>query len=168
MENIVLGQIVAPHGVRGDLRIMPLTANVQLFYELDYLLLPDGRRLHIVNARPHKNLILTRVKEVSSIEEAEALRGQKVAVLRKNLPELPEGRYYIGDLLGLPVVDENDAPLGVLKDILQNGSADVYVIQPPQGKEILVADIPENIRKIDLPGHKIVVCLPQWDEEDIR
>ena len=68
MENIVLGQIVAPHGVRGDLRIMPLTANVQLFYELDYLLLPDGRRLHIVNARPHKNLILTRVKEVSSIE----------------------------------------------------------------------------------------------------
>ena len=168
MKHIVLGQIVAPHGVRGDLRIMPLTSNVQLFYELDYFLLPDGRKLHIVNARPHKNLILARMEEVNSIEEAEALRGQKISVLREDLPELPEGRYYIGDLLGLPVVDEEDVPIGVLKDILQNGSADVYVIQPPRGKEILVADIPENIRQIDISGGKIVVRLPRWDEEDIR
>lgn len=168
MENIVIGQIVAPHGVRGDLRIMPLTSNVQLFTAMDYLLLPDGRELHIESARPHKNVMLVSVSEITSVEAAEALRGQKVSVRRSDLPELPEGRYYIGDLLGLPCVDEAGTEIGVLKDILQPGSSDVYVIQPPQGKEILVVDIPENIRKIDLTNHRIVVCLPEWDEDESR
>ena len=66
MQKVVLGQIVAPHGVRGDLRIMPLTSNTQLFMDMDYLLLPDERRLQIVKARPHKNIMLVTVKEITS------------------------------------------------------------------------------------------------------
>ena len=165
MEKVVLGQIVAPHGVRGDLRIMPLTSNTQLFSDMDYLLLPDDRRLHIVKARPHKNIMLVTVKEVASIEEAEALRGQKVSVYREDMPELPEGRYYVGDLIGLPVLDEQGSRIGTFKDVLPTGSKDVYVIQPPEGKDILVANIPENIREIDLKNGRIIVRLPEWDEE---
>jgi 16S rRNA processing protein RimM len=168
MEKVVLGQIVAPHGVRGDLRIMPLTSNIQLFMDMDYLLLPDDRRLHIVKARPHKNIILVTAKEVTSIEEAETLRGQKVSVLREDMPELPEGRYYVGDLIGLPVLDEEGNRIGTFKDVLPTGSKDVYVIQPPEGKDILVANIPENIREIDLSNRRIIVRLPEWDEEEIR
>ena len=168
MQKVVLGQIVAPHGVRGDLRIMPLTSNIQLFMDMDYLLLPDDRRLQIVKARPHKNSMLVTVKEITSIEEAEKLRGQKVSVYREDMPELPEGRYYVGDLIGLPVLDEEGNRIGTFKDVLQTGSRDVYVIQPPEGKDILVANIPENIREIDLPNGKIIVRLPEWDEEDIR
>ena len=165
MEKVVLGQVVAPHGVRGDLRIMPLTSNIQLFSDMDYLLLPDGRQLHIVKARPHKNIMLVTVKEVASIEEAEALRGQKVSVYREDMPELPEGRYYVGDLIGLPVLDEEGNSVGTFKDVLQTGSKDVYVIQPPEGRDILVANIPENIREIDLKNGRIIVRLPEWDEE---
>ena len=165
MEKVVLGQIVAPHGVRGDLRIMPLTSNTQLFSDMDYLLLPDDRRLHIVKARPHKNIMLVTVKEVASIEEAEALRGPKVSVYREDMPELPEGRYYVGDLIGLPVLDEQGNRIGTFKDVLPTGSKDVYVIQPPEGKDILVANIPENIREIDLKNGRIIVRLPEWDEE---
>ena len=168
MEKVVLGQIVAPHGVRGDLRIMPLTSNVQLFMDMDYLLLPDDRRLQIVKARPHKNIMLVTVKEVTSIEEAEALRGQKVSVYRKDMPELPEGRYYVGDLIGLPVLDEEGNRIGTFKDVLPTGSKDVYVIQPTEGKDILVANIPENIREIDLANGRIIVRLPEWDDEEIR
>ena len=168
MEKVVLGQIVAPHGVRGDLRIMPLTSNLQLFMDMDYLLLPDDRQLHIVKARPHKNIMLVTVKEIASIEEAEALRGQKVSVYREDMPELPEGRYYVGDLIGLPVLDEGGSRIGTFKDVLQTGSKDVYVIQPPEGKDILVANIPENIREIDLPNRRIIVRLPEWDDEEIR
>ena len=157
MQKVVLGQIVAPHGVRGDLRIMPLTSNTQLFMDMDYLLLPD-----------EKNIMLVTVKEVTSIEEAEMLRGQKVSVYREDMPELPEGRYYVGDLIGLPVLDEEGGQIGVFKDVLQTGSRDVYVIQPPEGKDILVANIPENIREIDLPNRRIIVRLPEWDEEEIR
>ena len=168
MEKVVLGQIVAPHGVRGDLRIMPLTSNTQLFSDMDYLLLPDDRRLHIVKARPHKNIMLVTVKEVASIEEAEALRGQKVSVYREDMPELPEGRYYVGDLIGLPVLDEEGNRIATFKDVLPTGSKDVYVIQPPAGKDILVANIPENIREIDLKNGRIIVRLPEWDDEEIR
>ena len=168
MEKVVLGQIVAPHGVRGDLRIMPLTSNTQLFMEMDYLLLPDDRRLHVVKARPHKNIMLVTVKEIASIEEAEALRGRKVSVYREDMPDLPEGRYYVGDLIGLPVLDEEGNRIGTFKDVLPTGSKDVYVIQPPAGKDILVANIPENIREIDLPNRRIIVRLPEWDEDEIR
>ena len=168
MQKVVLGQIVAPHGVRGDLRIMPLTSNTQLFMDMDYLLLPDDRRLQIIKARPHKNIMLVTVKEITSIEAAEALRGQKVSVYREDMPELPEGRYYVGDLIGLPVLDEEGKQIGVFKDVLPTGSKDVYVIQPPEGRDILVANIPENIREIDLQNRRIIVRLPQWDEEEIR
>ena len=168
MQKVVLGQIVAPHGVRGDLRIMPLTSNIRLFTDMDYLLLPDDRRLHIVKARPHKNVMLVTVKEITSAEAAETLRGQKVSVYREDMPELPEGRYYVGDLIGLPVLDEEGRQVGVFRDVLQTGSRDVYVIPPPEGKDILVANIPENIREIDLPNGRIIVRLPEWDEEEIR
>ena len=168
MQKVVLGQIVAPHGVRGDLRIMPLTSNIRLFTDMDYLLLPDDRRLHIVKVRPHKNVMLVTVKEITSAEAAETLRGQKVSVYREDMPELPEGRYYVGDLIGLPVLDEEGRQVGVFRDVLQTGSRDVYVIQPPEGKDILVANIPENIREIDLPNGRIIVRLPEWDEEEIR
>ena len=168
MQKVVLGQIVAPHGVRGDLRIMPLTSNIRLFTDMDYLLLPDDRKLHIVKARPHKNIMLVTVKEIASIEEAETLRGQKVSVYREDMPELPEGRYYVGDLIGLPVLDEEGKQIGIFRDVLPTGSKDVYVIQPPEGKDILVANIPENIREIDLENRRIIVRLPQWDEEEIR
>ena len=65
-------------------------------------------------------------------------------------------------------MDEEGNRIGTFKDVLQTGSRDVYVIQPPEGKDILVANIPENIREIDLPNSKIIVRLPEWDEEDIR
>ncbi|MBQ9698680.1 MAG: PRC-barrel domain-containing protein, partial [Acidaminococcaceae bacterium] len=84
------------------------------------------------------------------------------------MPELPEGRYYVGDLIGLPVLDEAGNRIGTFKDVLPTGSKDVYVIAPPEGKDILVAAIPENILDIDLPGKRIVVRLPQWDDEEIR
>ena len=109
--------------------------------------------------------MLVTVKEVASIEEAEALRGQKVSVYREDMPELPEGRYYVGDLIGLPVLDEQGNRIGTFKDVLPTGSKDVYVIQPPEGKVILVANIPENIREIDLKNGRIIVRLPEWDEE---
>jgi len=168
MKKAVLGQIVAPHGVRGDLRIMPLTSNIQLFMIMDYLLLPHDRKLRILKARPHKNIIIVTTEEISTMEEAEALRGQEVSVWREDLPELPEGRYYVGDLIGLPVLDESGNSIGIFKDVLPTGSRDVYVIAPPEGKDILVANIPDNIREINLQEKKIVVRLPQWDEEEIR
>ena len=168
MDNVTIGQIVAPHGVRGDLRIMPLTYNTAIFGKMAYLLLPDGRKLTVLRARPHKNLILVTTREVRTVEDAEALRGQRVSVRRADMPELPEGEYYVGDLLGMDVVREDGSSVGTFHDVLKTGSADVYVIKPPQGQEILLAAVPENIVHIDVAARKMVVRLPEWDKDGIR
>ena len=166
MKKAAIGKIVAPHGVRGDLRIMPLTSNWDIFDEVDKLKLSDGRELTLVSARPHKNVMLVRVEEVTSIEQAELLRGQEVHIFRDEMPELPEGTFYVGDLIGLEVLDEDGKKIGTFKDVLPTGSADVYVIAPEEGKDILVAAIPDNILKIDPKAGHIVVRLPEWAGED--
>lgn len=84
------------------------------------------------------------------------------------MPELPEGEYYVGDLLGMDVVREDGSSVGTFHDVLKTGSADVYVIKPPQGQEILLAAVPENIVHIDVAARKMVVRLPEWDKDEIR
>ena len=81
MENqIVIGKIVAPHGVRGDIRILPLTDKPEQFLDLDYLLLPDGRKLTVKAARFHKRMVLVTTAEIKSMNESELLRGMEVAL----------------------------------------------------------------------------------------
>ena len=107
MENqIVIGKIVAPHGVRGDIRILPLTDKPEQFLDLDYLLLPDGRKLTVKAARFHKRMVLVTTAEIKSMNESELLRGMEVSINAEDLPELEEGRFYVADLIGLPVYDE--------------------------------------------------------------
>ena len=94
MENqIVIGKIVAPHGVRGDIRILPLTDKPEQFLDLDYLLLPDGRKLTVKAARFHKRMVLVTTAEIKSMNESELLRGMEVSINAEDLPEL-EDRYF--------------------------------------------------------------------------
>lgn len=166
MNKVIIGEIIAPHGVRGDLRIKPLTDNTELFSSTDYLLLPDGKKLTVLHAAPHKNIMLVKTREVTSMDAAEELRGLKVAIKKEDLPELPEDTYYIGDLVGLEVVDEAGKKIGILKDVLRTGSVDVYVIADEDGKENLVAAISENVRSIDMQAGKITVRMPEYYEGD--
>lgn len=163
-KQIVIGTIVAPHGVRGDIRILPEADRGELLLKQKVLLLPDGRQLHLEHGRVHKNLILAKVRESASMDEAEALRGLTVSVAREDLPALREGRYYVSDLVGLEVRDEAGNLIGTFKEVLPAGGADVYVITCVDGREELVAAIDENIKKIDLKAGQMIVRLPEWDE----
>ena len=163
-KQVVIGKIVAPHGVRGDLRILPQTDTPEQFLDLTYLLLPGGGKLTLERARFHKNMVLVTAAEVKSMDAAEALRGQSVSIYREDLPQLKSGRYYVSDLVGMPVYDEAGKQLGVFKDALQTGSADAYVIATPAGGEILVAAISDNIKEINMAERRMVVHLPEWEE----
>lgn len=167
MQNqIVIGKIVAPHGVRGDIRILPLTEKPEQFLALDYLLLADGRRLTLKHARFHKRMVLATVEEITSMNEAELLRGQEVFINAEDLPELDEGQFYVADLVGLPVYDEQGAQLGVFKDALNTGSNDVYVIAVPGAKDILLPALKIYVKEINLAEKRIVVKLPEWVDEE--
>ncbi|MDO4921509.1 MAG: ribosome maturation factor RimM [Phascolarctobacterium sp.] len=164
-NQIVIGKIVAPHGVRGDIRILPLTEKPEQFLELDYLLLADGRRLTLKHARFHKRMVLATVAEINSMNEAELLRGQEVLINAGDLPELEEGQFYVADLIGLPVYDEQGAQIGTFKDALTTGSNDVYVIAVPGAKDILLPALKIYVKEINLAEKRIVVTLPEWVDE---
>ena len=167
MDNqIVIGKIVAPHGVRGDIRILPLTDKPEQFLDLDYLLLPDGRKLTVKAARFHKRMVLVTTAEIKSMNESELLRGMEVSIYAEDLPELEEGRFYVADLIGLPVYDEHGEQIGTFKDALSTGSNDVYVIAVPGQKDYLLPALKKYVKEINLAEKRIVVELPEWVEAE--
>ncbi len=165
-KEIVIGKIVAPHGVRGDIRIMPLTDRPEQFLDLDYLLLEDGRQLTIKNARFHKRMVLVTTKEITTMNEAELLRDKKILIRAEDLPPLEEGRFYVADLIGLPVFNEQGEQLGTFKDSLSTGSNDVYVIAVPEGKDLLIPALKIYVKEINLAEKRIVVNVPEWIDEE--
>lgn len=166
MQNqIVIGKIVAPHGVRGDIRILPLTETPEIFLDLEYLLLEKGGRLTITNARFQKNMVLLSTEEITNMDEAEKFRNQNVLVEKEKLPPLPKGRYYVSDLVGFVCLNEQGENIGIFRDTMQTGSNDVFVIKGNDGKEILVPAIRDYILEIDTEKKEILVRLPKWEDE---
>ncbi len=163
--EIVIGKVVAPHGVRGDIRIMPLTERPERFLDFRELLLEDGRKLTVLNMRFHKRMLLASTKEITSMDQAELLRGKKIFIDAEILPELEEDRYYVADLIGLPVFDDTGKELGTFKDTISTGSNDVYVISVPNAKDILIPALKIYIKEIDITGGRIVVKLPEWTDD---
>ncbi len=164
-KEIVIGKIVAPHGVRGDIRIMPLTDRPEQFLNLSYLLLEDGRQLTVKAARFHKRMVLVSTKEITTMNDAELLRDKKILIRAEDLPPLEEGRFYVADLIGLPVFDEEGKQLGTFKDSITTGSNDVYIVAVPGSKDLLIPALKIYVREINLQEKRIVVKLPEWTDE---
>ncbi|MBQ2134992.1 MAG: 16S rRNA processing protein RimM [Phascolarctobacterium sp.] len=165
-KEIIIGKIVAPHGVRGDIRILPLTEKPDLFLDLEYLLLEGGKKLTVKNARFQKRMILVTTKEVTSMNEAELLRDKNIYIKAEDLPELEDDEFYVADLVGIPVYDLEGKQIGTFKDSLSTGSNDVYIIAVPGAKDILVPALKEYFKEINLAEKRIVVKLPEWTDEE--
>lgn len=165
-KEIIIGKIVAPHGVRGDIRILPLTEKPDLFLDLAYLLLEGGKKLTVKNARFQKRMILVTTKEITSMNEAELLRDKNIYIKAEDLPELEDDEFYVADLVGIPVYDLEGKQIGTFKDSLSTGSNDVYIIAVPGAKDILVPALKEYFKEINLAEKRIVVKLPEWTDEE--
>jgi len=163
-QQIVIGKIVAPHGVRGEFRIMPLTDNPKQYAEMKKLCLADGKTLTVETIRFHKNMVLAKTREVTSMNEAELLRNKEIVINREDLPPLAKGRFYVADIIGFQVVSPEGELLGTLKDVITPGKTDVFVLTATDGKEILVAAIDSNIKAINMAEKKIIAVLPEWVE----
>ena len=129
MDNMLeIGQVVNTHGVRGELKIMPWCDDPAIYDELEYFYI-DGRRYNIKRTRLHKNCEIVAVEGIDNINDAELLKNKIVTVEREALGELPEGTYYIADLLGLEVKTVEGRVLGKIFDVIRTGSNDVYHIK---------------------------------------
>lgn len=148
-----IGVITEPHGVRGEVKVFPTTDEPERIKKIKEIILDDGREkrtLHPEAVRRQKNLLLIKFKEFNDRDSVERLRKKELYVNREYATPLNEDEYYISDLIGLNVVDEEDREIGVLKDVLQTGANDVYQIVLNDGKELLLPAIRQCVLQVDI------------------
>ncbi len=161
-EKVIIGRIVAPHGVRGDLRMFPEIDRPEVLKSLKHLWI-GGVKYTLLSARPHKNIYILHVEGLVDRNQTERMRNLDVEVLASELPERKDGTYYYYQLLGLDVVTEDGAPLGKLSEIIETKANNVYSVKTPEGKDILIPAIPPCILSVNLDQGTMTVRLMEWD-----
>jgi len=161
---VTVGKIVAPHGHRGAVRILPLTDFPERFFRMETAVVFNGserKTWAIESVGRHKRFILAKFTEINDISAAEQLRGAFIQVPREEVVPLPPGHYYVFEIVGLKVWSEEGAFLGEVGAVLKTGANDVYSVTSPEGREILIPALKEVVREIDVAGKRMVVRLPE-------
>ena len=161
-EKLEVGQIVNTFGIKGFVKIYPYVNDIKRFDDLKtvYVKIKNEQKiLEIEEVKYQKNMVLVKFKGIETVEEANKLRNYYVEIDRKDAIPLEEGEYFIADLLGLDVYIDTGEKLGVLEDIYNTGSSDIYVVKNELGKQFLLPYIDEVIKKIDLENGRITVHL---------
>lgn len=163
MNYLEAGKIVNTHGLRGEVKLVPWTDSPQTFEEIDYVFIKKKTgdvRLDIERLKYQKNNLIVKFNQISSIEEAEKLKNQTVYIDRDALGELPEGVYYIADIIGLAAVDEFGNAVGTVVDIFNTGANDIYDIKR-EGKKNLLLPVIDDVITVDLENERVVVKIPE-------
>ena len=163
MKDILeIGQIVNTRGLRGEVKVNSFSQDSKRFEKLDVIYIKENNELKsykIEKVTYNKNQVILKLENINHIDYAEKLRNKYIYVKKSQLEDLPEGVYYISDLIGLDVYDEKNNYLGKVDDIFSTKSNDVYVIKNELGVSKLLPGTDEVIKNIDLDKKKIVVNL---------
>ena len=161
-EYLELGQIVNVRGLKGEVKLNSFAEDDKVFETLKTVFVKKKNEMlekKIEKVSYTKNQVVLKFKDCNSIDEAEALRNTYLLVKKEDLGELPEGVYYLADLIGLDVYTEEGELLGKVDDIYSTGANDIYVVKNEEGKEKLLPGIDEVIKNIDIDSGKITVNL---------
>jgi 16S rRNA processing protein RimM len=150
-----IGKIAGTHGIRGELRVEPWCDSPAFLAEFSSVYL-NGAERKVKSARPHKSLVLMMLEGIDTVEAAQALRGTVIHIDRTGVA-LPEGRYFIQDLIGLSVLDGTEH-IGTLYDVLTAPAHDVYMVRGGDGDRMIPA-VPEFVKGIDIDAGIIRVEL---------
>ena len=160
-NRIVIGKAGAPHGIRGELRVIPLTDFPERFEELKQVYVGD-ELLDVESAKYHKQFVVIKFKQYPVREEVARLTGQLLYIDKKDAMPLEEGEYYTFDIIGLAVYDIAGDSLGTVTDVLKTGSNDVYVVSKKGvAKQLLVPALKAVVKEIDIENGRMVVDMPE-------
>ena len=163
MEQIFqVGIISSTHGVRGEVKVFPTTDDVKRFKKLKEVLLDTGKEtltLEIEGVKFFKQFAILKFKGYDNIDDIVKYRGKSLFVTRENAVKLQKDEYFIADLIGLKVVNEDGSFTGVLKDVMETGANDVYIVEREDGKEVLIPAIKDCILQVDFEKEQVLVHL---------
>ncbi len=164
LEYLIVGQLINTHGVKGELKATALTDDPNRFRELKWVYIDKNGKLEkydIAGVKFFKQFVILKFSNVDTIEEAEKLKGMYMKIDRANAVKLPKDTFFITDILGMSVFDENNTLLGKLVDVIQTGSNDVYVVRNAEGNEILIPALKSVVKEVSLEDGRISVILPK-------
>ncbi len=171
-----VGIITATHGLKGEVKVFPTTDDVKRFKRLKKVTLDTGKAqtfgtiLEIESVKFSKQFVLVKFKGIDSIEEVEKYRKAALMVPRSEAVPLKKDEYFIADLIGLSVRDEDGTELGTLKDVMETGANDVYVIALLDGRECLLPAIKQCVLEVNVEDGFIRIHMLEGllDEPDSR
>ncbi|MCY3573197.1 MAG: ribosome maturation factor RimM [Chloroflexi bacterium] len=165
-RQLVIGEILRPHGVRGEVRMRVHSQDPQALQRLRYIYLADKQsssareRVELLRLRFNKTYALLSLSGYARREQAEALRGKLVYCDLEQLPPLDEGEYFLFQLHGLQVIADG-VEIGRIRDVLETGANDVYILESADYGELLIPAHEETIEQIDFASGVIHMSLPE-------
>lgn len=164
---LLLGEVLRPHGVRGELKIRVLTDYPERIAQLDMVYVGDDPNAdaavgyRVENMRSQNEYGLLKLRGVDTRDQADTLRQMYVMVALEEAVPLEEGEFYIYQLIGLNVQTHNGQPLGTLTEVLETGANNVYIVDSPQYGEVLIPALDDTILSIDVEAGVMIVKLPE-------
>lgn len=149
------GQIVSTHGIQGEVRIQPWADDAAFLTRFRRFYL-DGAEIRVRSCRVHKSMCIAALEGIGTINEAMPLKG-KILCINRDDARLPEGTFFLQDLLGCRVVEQSGRDLGIVADILSEPASSVLVVQGE--REILIPDVSAFVLKKDPEAGIITVRL---------
>ena len=154
MEDLLqVGIITSTHGVRGEVKVYPTTDDPRRFRRLKEVVLDTGSEklnLEIQGVKFFKQFVILKFKGLDNINDIEKYRQKSLYVTRKNAVRLQRDEYFIADLIGLKVQDEDGTELGTVKDVIETGANDVYEVEMEDGRSLLLPAIKQCILNVDV------------------
>lgn len=163
MEDMLqVGVITQTHGVRGEVKVFPTTDDVNRFKKLKQVILDTGKEtmpLEIQSVKFFKQFVILKFKGIDNINDIEKYKRCSLYVTREHAVPLEEDEYFIVDMIGMEVCTEDGNIFGTLKDVIETGANDVYVIESAEHGEVLVPAIKECIRSVDIEKGQMMIHL---------
>lgn len=161
-QRFKVGEIANTHGIRGEVKVYPTTDDVKRFKKLKTCTLDTEKgeiELHVESCKFFKQFTILKFKEFNDINEVERYKHCGLYVDREHAVKLQRDEYYIADLIGITVYNEDDTVLGTLKDVIETGANDVYLVKMEDGRELMIPALKECILDVDIENGRMKVHL---------
>lgn len=163
-QYVTIAEIVNTQGHKGMIRAVIHTDFPERFRKLKEVSILHNRdrfTYHISHTYRYKQFIVIKFEEVQNMNEAEKLKGALIQIPKEDAVQLPEGSYYIFDIIGMRVSNLDGKELGEIVDVIKTKANDVYIVKPKDGKQILIPALKTVVREIDIKNRKMMVELPE-------
>ncbi|MDO4545132.1 MAG: ribosome maturation factor RimM [Bacillota bacterium] len=158
MEKIKIGKIVNAAGIKGEVKVYNYSDDIEAYLYTDTLLLEDTP-FKVESVRRQKNMIILKLEGIDDRNGAEAVKGRELFIMERDLPALPEGQFYVRDVLGMTVREEDGAVLGTISDVIQNTAQTLLEVEREDGKKVLIPKVDAFVLDIDDPKRQVTVRL---------